>query len=83
MKVFYTQTAAEQLEDLSTEDQKRISKKMRFFASQADPLKFAKHLIGYNMWRFRIGNYRLIFEIENNSIRVLFIEWRYKIYKKL
>ncbi|MEK7607747.1 MAG: type II toxin-antitoxin system RelE/ParE family toxin [Patescibacteria group bacterium] len=83
MKVFYTQTAAKQLENLSNENQKRISKKMRFFISQSDPLKFAKHLIGYDLWSFRIGDYRLIFETENGSIRILFIEWRDKIYKKL
>jgi len=83
MQIFYTYTAEKQFEDLPKIDQKRIAKKMRWFMSQSEPLKFAKHLIGYDAWRFRIGDYRLIFEVSNSIITILFIEWRDQVYNKL
>ena len=45
MEIFYTHKAAKQLENLPLLIQKRIAKKMRLYASQNDPLKFAKRLL--------------------------------------
>jgi len=44
MKIFYTHRAAEELKSLSKPVQKRIVSKMRFYASQENPLNFAKRL---------------------------------------
>jgi len=83
MKIFYTYKAAKQLENLSRAAQKRIVDKMRFYSEQKNPLKFAERLINYHEgeYRFRVGNYRIIFDIEKNAIYVLKIAKRDAIYK--
>jgi len=82
MKIFYTQKAAEQLKNLSYEIQKRIVEKMRFYAKQKNPLKFATRLNDYRQgeYRFRIGNYRVIFDVKKDVIYILKIGKRDKIY---
>ncbi|KKS36711.1 MAG: hypothetical protein A3G49_04560 [Candidatus Sungbacteria bacterium RIFCSPLOWO2_12_FULL_41_11] len=83
MEIFYTYKAAEQLEKLPVTVQKRIIDKMRFYASQENPLKFAEHLKDYREgeYRFRIGDYRLTFDIKENTIYILKIAKRDKVYK--
>lgn len=55
---------------------------MRFCAGRKDPLAFAKRLTDSRegQYRFRIGNYRLLFDVKNNSIYVLVIVKRDKAY---
>ena len=83
MDVFYTRKSAKQLKSLPHSIQKRIVEKMRFYASQNDPLKFAEHLSDRREgeFRFRVGNYRLIFDVRANVIYVLKIDRRDKVYK--
>lgn len=83
MEIFYTYKAAEQLEKLPVTVQKRIIDKMCFYASQENPLKFAEHLKDYREgeYRFRIGDYRLTFDIKENTIYILKIAKRDKVYK--
>ena len=83
MKIFYTHRAAEELKSLSKPDQKRIVSKMRFYASQENPLTFAKRLVDVRegQFRFRIGDYRVIFDSEKDSIYVLKIAKRSDVYK--
>ena len=82
MKIFYTHKAANQLRKLPHLVQKRIAKKMRFYAQQKDPLKFAKHLTDHREgeFRFRIGDWRVIFDVKDNIIYVLKIDKRDKAY---
>lgn len=82
MEIFYTQKAAEELKKLSQSVQGRIVKKMRFYGRQKDPLKFAKRLVNNRegSYRFRIGNYRLTFDIIKNTIFILKIGKRDKFY---
>ena len=82
MEIFYTRFAARQFENFPNLLQKRIVAKMRFFAQQKDPLKFAKHLIDSREgdFRFRIGDFRILFDVYKNSIYVLRMERRDKAY---
>ena len=82
MKIFYTQKAAKQLRDLPRLIQKRIVLKMCFYAKQENPLKFAKRLTDYREgeFRFRIGIYRLIFDVKRGAIYILKIDKRDSIY---
>lgn len=82
MKIFYTRKAAKQLENLPRFVQKRIIEKMRFYANSENPLRFAKRLIDYREgeFRFRIGDYRLIFDIKDDVVYILKIDKRDKIY---
>ena len=82
MEIFYTNKAAKQLENLPRQIQKRIVEKMRFYANQENPLKFAKRLTDYREgeFRFRVGEYRLIFDFIKGKIYILKIDKRDKIY---
>ena len=83
MDVFYTQKSVKQLKSLPHSIQKRIVEKMRFYANQNNSLKFAEHLSDRREgeFRFRVGNYRLIFDVRANVIYVLKIDRRDKVYK--
>lgn len=83
MRVAYKQTALEQLEQLPRNLQQRITDKIDFFASQPNPLSFAKPLQGYDVYRFRIGNYRAIVEVEGETLTVLLIVKREGAYHNL
>lgn len=82
MKIFYTHKAAEKLENLPHSIQRRIVEKMRFYASQKNPLKFAKHLTDFRKGEFcfRVGDYRLIFDVIKDAIYILKIDKRDKAY---
>lgn len=83
MKLFFTQSAFRQFRKLEREVQKRIDEKLHFYISQKNPLQFAEPLRDerFGNWRFRIGDYRILFDIENNKIIVLKVGHRKEIYK--
>ena len=83
MEIFYTRRAAEELRDLPPPIQRRVAAKMRFFADQPDPLKFAKRLTNSRLgqFRFRIGEYRVVFDVEGEAIYVLRIAKRDEVYR--
>lgn len=82
MKFYYTYKAAQDLENLPFAIQKRIAQKMRFYAEQVNPLKFAERLTEprEGEFRFRIGDYRVIFDVTKSQIIVLAIRKRDKAY---
>ena len=65
MEIRYSYKARDDFKELPREIQKRIAKKMRFYASQENPLKFAERLtdIRESEFRFRKGRYPLFFTI--------------------
>jgi mRNA interferase RelE/StbE len=83
MKINYTHSAISDLNVLPKELQKRIAKKMRFYSTLDEPLKFAEHLTDFRdaEFRFRIGEYRILFDVIDNSIFILKIKHRKDIYK--
>jgi len=83
MNIRYAATALEQLEELSVAVRQRIVEKMYFYRTQDDPLAFGKRLSGYNVWRFRVGNYRVLCEVHNDTLSVVLIARRDEAYKDL
>lgn len=83
MKLIFARSAFRQLQKLDYNTQKRINEKLRFYLSQENPLKFAEPLKDYRFgnWRFQIGNYRILFDVEENIIFVLKIGHRKDVYK--
>ncbi len=64
MKYFFTKTAQQSLELLDVNLQKRIISKIHFFCNSTNPLIYAKNLTNlYAKFRFRIGDYRVFFDI--------------------
>ena len=76
-------SAAKEIEKLSSETKKRILDKLKFYSIQENPLKFADKLKNskFGEYRFRIGNYRVLFDIDNHKIIILKVGHRKDIYK--
>jgi len=83
---YNTAFTAEAMKDLDSLDKKvlsKIIKKVRWFAGQDSPLAFAKRLQyeAIGQYRFRIGDYRVIFDCKDKKIVILRVGHRSTIYK--
>jgi len=76
MELVYAETAIRQLKSLERDTRDRIVEKVHFYASQPDPLEFAEPLTGLNAYRFRVGDYRVVFQREKQMIFVLSVRRR-------
>ena len=75
--------ARKDLEALDTVAQRRIIKKLKFFLAQDDPLQYAKKLTdpAGGDYRWRIGPYRAVFDIEGETIKLLHVQHRREVYR--
>lgn len=75
--------AIRDLKKLPKSIQKRIIRKLDFYISHQNPLSFADHLINFEIgqYRFRIGDYRVVFDVEEEQIIILTLGHRKEIYK--
>lgn len=80
--VLFTKNGRKDLKKLSPEIQKRIIKKLEFFSSQENPLAFSKPLIDLPpaTHRFRVGDYRIAFYVEGETIYIERIRHRREVY---
>lgn len=80
-KILITDRAVRDIEKLDLVTKKRIGEKLKLFSS--NPLKYAKKLINPQIgsYRFRIGDFRVIFDLTDDSIVVLRVGHRKSIYK--
>ncbi len=83
MDIRYVGAVIDQLGLLSSVDRERVLRKMLFFSAQKDPLMYAKRLAGYSLFRFRIGKYRIICDVESDTLRVLAVAKRDDVYRDL
>lgn len=83
MDIALTARAERDLGSLGRATHKRIYEKLQFFAKQANPLLFAKRLIGIDLYRFRIGDYRILFKTENGMIKIVAIKKRDVAYREI
>lgn len=83
MKVIFSESAFRQLSKFEKTVQKRIINKLDFFLSQDNPLDFAERLIDHQFgdWRFRVGDHRILFDVEKDRIIILRIKDRKDSYK--
>lgn len=79
----FTPEARKQLKKLSPEIQKLIVRKLDFFISSDKPLSFATSLIhfGIGQYRFRVGDYRIIFDTHEEVLTVHGVGHRRDIYR--
>lgn len=73
-KIEFTPAAEKSLSKLGVDTQKRIVRFMRDrVANTDDPRRFGKGLSSNlaGLWRYRIGDYRVIVEIQDDKIVVL------------
>ncbi|MFH1713063.1 MAG: type II toxin-antitoxin system RelE/ParE family toxin [Candidatus Jacksonbacteria bacterium] len=85
--IFYdfTKQAKKQLDNFPLQIRKRIVKKIKEYCSRPEPLREAKYLANVpgKVYRYRIGDYRVIFDWEGRSILITQIEHRGSAYKRL
>ncbi len=80
-KVVFTQRALKDLENIDRGVQNRIATKLKEYAK--DPIKHSRKLTHSKIggYRFRIGDYRVVFDIGGNDVVILRIGHRKSIYK--
>ena len=80
--LLYTRRAEKDILKLDPEIKERIGKSLLRFSK--DPLKFAEKLTDSSLgtYRFRVGDYRVVFDLEGVEIVVLRVGHRKEIYKK-
>lgn len=75
-QVLYTLKAKEDLVGIDKKEVVKILEKINFFVVGVNPLKYAKKLVNFGggTYRFRIGNYRVIFDLDNRgNISILLV----------
>lgn len=79
----FKERAAREIDKLPPELRKRILKKLKFYSFQKNPLRFAEKLKDHRFgeYRFRIGDYRAIFDVDNHTIVILKFGNRRDIYR--
>ena len=84
-KLQLTKKAKNDFTALQKSTQQRIANKLRYFIAQKNPLSYAKKLAGskHGAYRFRIGDYRVIFDINNSGKIIILLILRVKHRKKI
>lgn len=80
-KILFTYRAIKDLENIDNKSRIRIAKKLKEYAKE--PFKYARKLISPKIgtYRFRIGEYRVIFDVHKKTIIILRIGHRKEIYR--
>jgi mRNA interferase RelE/StbE len=79
--LLYTKIAASDIKKLDIVVRKRLKKKIELFAK--NPIFHAKKLISFSIgsYRWRIGDYRVIFDLDGKNIVILRVKHRKESYK--
>ena len=80
-KLVYTKNAFKDIKKLDPVVKKRIKKKVEFYSRK--PVIYGKRLLKrfLGCYNWRIGNYRIIFDIKGKNIIILRIGHRKEVYK--
>ncbi len=78
----------EKLDDFPSEVQNRIKDKLKEFQRKVntygiDPREHnnTKYIAKDRVWRLRVGDYRVFFDIYDKTVSILFVEHRKKAYR--
>lgn len=80
--LIFSKDALKAVRKLNAVTKKRFGKKLKQYSQS--PLSYAKKLIDLKIgsYRWRIGNYRIVFDLKRKNIEVLQIGHRNEIYEK-
>ena len=76
-RIEFTKSAAKNLLALDRSAAARIQKYLRDrIATDEDPCRFGEALVGNlaGLWKYRIGDFRIIAEIQNGTLTVLIVK---------
>ena len=81
-RLLYTKLAVADIRKLDSVTKNRIKKKLELY--QTDPIQYSKKLINSSLggYRFRIGDYRIIFDLDDDNIVILHVSHRRESYRK-
>lgn len=79
----FKKKAAKEIDELPPMIRQRILEKLKFYSLQENPLRFAEKLKDYRFgeYRFRVGDYRILFDRENQKMVILKVGHRKDIYR--
>ena len=79
--IIFTNRAIKDLKGIDNKIKKRIGNKLKIYSE--NPLKYGKKLTDPKIgtYKFKIGDYRVIFDIDENKIIILRLGHRKNIYK--
>ncbi len=82
-KIELTRKAGKELKELDRHMRKRLKQKLAWYISHDDPLVFADKLTDFKagQYRYRIGSYRVVFELRGETIYITRINHRREIYR--
>ena len=80
-KIVFTRRATRDVSRLEPEVKERIGDALKRYSK--DPLNYARKMVDPSLgsYRFRIGDYRVIFDLEGHKLIVLRIGHRKEIYR--
>lgn len=80
----YKKPAVKDIKSLSPQARKRLGDKLEFFFTQDNPLDFAEPLTkpADAQYRYRVGDYRILFDVEDRNIVVLRVQHRREVYRR-
>ena len=83
MEYSFSPRALKDISKLPVVVQRRLIRKLNHFVIQEYPLRYAETLINsaLGQYRFRVGDYRVIFDMVEGKIKVLRVGHRQSIYK--
>lgn len=79
----FTKTALKDFKKLDKAIAVRVKKKILYFLESGRPLDFAESLVksADADYRWRVGNYRILFDEQDGVIAILHIQHRREVYK--
>lgn len=87
VQIIYSDKALKNLSSLDRQISKRIVRKIEKYGETINPLSYAKALAGSleGMYRYRVGDYRVLFEVDSSGtvtiLIILNIKHRKDVYK--
>lgn len=82
--LLYKKPAVKEIQKLPPQIRKRLKNKLEWFIAQDSPLDFAEPLVKPTdaQYRFRVGDYRVLFDVEAEHLVILHIQHRREVYRR-
>lgn len=84
MRFFFSKSFHKSFQSFDHKTQDVIVQKIEWLQSLEDPLYHAKKLKGCKgLYRFRVGDYRIVFSLSQQQVILIDVDHRRKIYQNL
>jgi len=70
----FTREAAKQFKDLPSQEQQRVKSKIDALSSMPRPAGITKLVNEENLYRIRVGDYRIIYTIQDKQLIILVVK---------